>query len=72
MKNLELTGILRPDYGKKAAKIVRKEGNVPCVLYGGEEVIHFQLLENDTNAFIFTPEVYTIELNIDGKNICQS
>jgi len=67
MKNLELTGISRPEFGKKAAKIVRKEGNVPCVLYGGEEVIHFQLLENDTNAFIFTPEVYTIELNIDGK-----
>jgi len=67
MKNLELTGITRPEFGKKAAKIVRKEGNVPCVLYGGEEVIHFQLLENDTNAFIFTPEVFTIELNIDGK-----
>ena len=67
MKNLELTGISRPEFGKKAAKIVRKEGSVPCVLYGGEEVIHFQLTENDTNAFIYTPEVFTIELNIDGK-----
>jgi len=67
MKNLELTGISRPEFGKKAAKVIRKEGSVPCVLYGGEEVIHFQLTENDTNAFIYTPEVFTIELNIDGK-----
>ncbi|HEY5499441.1 MAG TPA: 50S ribosomal protein L25/general stress protein Ctc [Bacteroidales bacterium] len=67
MKNLKLNCIARAEYGKKAAKIVRKEGNVPCVLYGGEEVVHFQLLENDTNAFIFTPDIFTIELNLDGK-----
>jgi large subunit ribosomal protein L25 len=67
MKNLELNGTLRPDFGKKAAKAIRKENNVPCVLYGGEEVIHFQLPINDTNAFIYTPDIFTIELNIDGK-----
>ncbi|MDD4920925.1 MAG: 50S ribosomal protein L25/general stress protein Ctc [Bacteroidales bacterium] len=67
MKNLQLNGISRPDFGKKAAKAIRKEGNVPCVLYGGEEVIHFLLPENDTNAFIYTPDIFTMELNIDGK-----
>jgi len=67
MKNLELNCIARAEFGKKAAKIARKEGNVPCVLYGGEEVVHFQLLENDTNAFILTPDIFTIELNINGK-----
>jgi len=67
MKNLALNGTTRPEFGKKAAKAIRKEGNVPCVLYGGEKVIHFQLQENDTNAFIYTPDIFTIELNIDGK-----
>lgn len=67
MKTLQLNGTARPDFGKKATKIVRKEGSVPCVLYGGEEVIHFQLLENDTNALIYTPDIYVVELTIEGK-----
>lgn len=67
MKNLQLNGTLRPEFGKKATKIIRKEGNVPCVLYGGEEVIHFQLLDNDLRGLIYTPEIFTIELNIEGK-----
>ena len=67
MKNLQLNGTLRPEFGKKATKVIRKEGNVPCVLYGGEEVIHFQLLDNDLRGLIYTPEIFTIELNIEGK-----
>jgi len=67
MKNLQLTGTLRPDFGKKAAKAVRKEGNVPCVLYGGEEVVHFQLSDNDLRGLIYTPDIFTVELNIEGK-----
>lgn len=67
MKNLQLNGTLRPDFGKKAAKAIRKEGNVPCVLYGGEEVIHFQLLDNDLRGLIYTPDIFTIELNLEGK-----
>lgn len=67
MKNLELTGTLRPEFGKKAAKAIRKEGDVPCVLYGGEEVIHFQLLENDLRGLIYTPDIFTVELNLGGK-----
>ena len=67
MKNLQLNGTLRPDFGKKAAKAIRKESNVPCVLYGGEEVVHFQLLENDLRGLIYTPDIFTVELNLDGK-----
>ena len=67
MKNLQLNGTLRPDFGKKAAKAIRKENNVPCVLYGGAEVVHFQLLENDLRGLIYTPDIFTIELNLEGK-----
>ena len=41
MKNVSLSGSLRENVGKKDAKRNRKEGKVPCVLYGGKEQIHF-------------------------------
>lgn len=67
MKNLKLNGSLRAEFGKKAAKQFRKEAKVPCVLYGGEEVIHFTLNENDLRPLIITPDIHTVELNLDGK-----
>jgi large subunit ribosomal protein L25 len=67
MKTLQLNGTLRPDFGKKATKSIRKEGAVPCVLYGGQDVVHFQLQEKDTNALIYSPDIFVVELNIEGK-----
>jgi len=67
MKNLKLNGTLRSEFGKKASKSIRKNGDVPCVLYGGSEVIHFQVKDNDVNALIYTPDIFTIELDIEGK-----
>ena len=67
MKNLQLNGTLRPEFGKKATKVIRKDGDVPCVLYGGEAVVHFQLKETDLRGLIYTPDIFTIELNVEGK-----
>lgn len=67
MKTFQLNGTPRPEFGKKAAKIVRKEGNVPCVLYGGSEVVHFSVSDNDIRGLIVTPEIFLVELNLDGK-----
>jgi large subunit ribosomal protein L25 len=67
MKTLQLEGTLRTEFGKKFAKSARKNAQVPCVLYGGSENIHFILSENDTRPLIITPEIHTVELNIDGK-----
>jgi len=39
---------------------------VPCVLYGGEEPIHFQTNAAEFRKIIYTPNVYLIDLNIDG------
>ncbi|HBL73419.1 MAG: 50S ribosomal protein L25/general stress protein Ctc [Bacteroidales bacterium] len=66
MKTLQLSGSIRADFGKKSAKSFRKEGQVPCVIYGGEKVIHFNLDENDLRNLIVTPNIYAVELNIDG------
>lgn len=67
MKTLELNATPRADFGKKAANSIRKAGNVPCVLYGGEETIHFQLKEEDSRSLLYSPNVYLVQLNIAGK-----
>lgn len=67
MKTFQLTGTPRPEFGKKAAKIVRKEGNVPCVLYGGSEVVHFSVADNDLRGLIVTPEIFLVELTLGAK-----
>ncbi len=64
-----MSGSLRENVGKKDAKKHRREGKIPCVLYGGEKQIHFTVEDKDFEKIIFTPEVYIINLNIDGKDI---
>lgn len=68
MKLLEIKCSLRESVGKKDSKKIRKEGNVPCVLYGGEENIHFFAPENDFRHLVYTPNVYLLKLDIAGKN----
>ncbi len=67
MKAVSLSGALRAHVGKKDAKKQRREGLIPCVLYGGKEQVHFTLKELDFGHLIFTPEVYLINLTLDGK-----
>ncbi len=66
MKKIELKGSNRQDIGKKATKALRLEGNVPGVLYGGKEVKHFVIEEKLLKPLIFTPNIYIINLSIDG------
>jgi large subunit ribosomal protein L25 len=67
MKSVSLSGSLRGNVGKKDAKLQRRAGNIPCVLYGGPEQIHFVASEKSFSKILFTPEVNLINLNIDGK-----
>ena len=67
MKTVSMSGAPRAHVGKKDAKKHRREGNVPCVMYGGKEQIHFTMPEIDFKDIIFTPEVYIIELTIGDK-----
>lgn len=67
MKSLAITGEIRAAIGKKDAKKLRSEEKVPCVLYGGEETIHFQVEAADFRKLIYTPEVYLVDLTISGK-----
>lgn len=64
-----MSGALRAYVGKKDARKIRREGNVPCVLYGGKEHIHFLTDEKQLLKMIFTPEVYIFRLTIGKKEI---
>lgn len=66
MKKAQLSGSLRTDVGKKDAKALRNAGLVPCVLYGQGEQTHFSVRQVDMEKLIFSPEVYQVEIDIDG------
>ena len=66
MKTVSLSGFPRESVGKKDAKKQRREGMVPCVLYGEEGQVHFTMKELEFDRLIFTPDVYLVNLNIDG------
>lgn len=66
MKSISIKGTKREVVGKKEAKRLRKEALVPGVLYGGEEPIHFYAPEKEFKSLIYTPNVYLVDLDIDG------
>ena len=67
MKTVSLSGSPRVSVGKKGATSLRKEGKIPSVVYGGKDQVHFSISENDAKKLVFTPNVYLIELDIEGK-----
>ena len=69
MKTIEIQGKLRKELGKKATKQIRKAGEVPCVIYGGEKNVHFSANVSEFKTLIYTPESYLLNLNIDGTVI---
>ncbi len=67
MKTAQLSGSLRANVGKKDATALRNAELVPCVLYGLGEQTHFSVKRNDIDKIVYSPEVYQVELDIDGK-----
>jgi large subunit ribosomal protein L25 len=62
-----LSGSVRSNVGKKDAAALRRADLVPCVLYGQGTQTHFSAKKNDIEKLVFTPEVYQVELDIDGQ-----
>ena len=67
MKTLAISAKLRKGTGKADSKALRNQGNVPCVLYGGEKQVCFYAHENDFRNLVYTPDVFIIELDIEGQ-----
>ena len=74
MKEINVTGQKRADLGKKASKALRKEGLVPCNLYGlaaedGKPVaMSFTVPMAELRKVVYTPHIYVINLVIDGES----
>lgn len=67
MKTLSISGTARKTTGSKDAGEIRKNGNVPCVLYGGKEQVFFSAHENQFSKLLYTPDAYLVTIDIDGK-----
>lgn len=66
MKTIEIKAFKRANLGKKATQELRKQGNVPSVLYGGDEIVHFYTSRVDFGKLLYTPDVHLIDLNVEG------
>ena len=69
METIEIIGYKRANLGKKDSKKLREDGNVPCVLYGGDEQIHFHAPMILFRDLVYTPGANFIKLNIEGLEI---
>ncbi len=66
MQTFDIKGTKRVAGGKKAAKALRATGMVPCIIYGGEDEVSFAVAEKDFQNLIYTPNIYIVNVNIDG------
>jgi large subunit ribosomal protein L25 len=67
MKTFSLGANVR-ETNKIANRALRNQGKVPCVLYGGEKQVYFSATENDLNKLVNTPDVYLLNIDIDGES----
>ena len=74
MKEINVTGQKRTDLGKKASKLARKEGLIPCNIYGEKkdangmpEALSFLCPMSELRKVVYTPHIYVVNLNIDGE-----
>ena len=66
MKSITIKGSKRESVGKVATKALRNAGKVPCVLYGGDNPIHFSANELAFSKIVYTPNVYTAKVELEN------
>lgn len=67
MKTIAIEGKVREKVGGRATRQLRREEKIPCVMYGGAENIHFSTPVISFKDILYTPEVFNVEINIDGQ-----
>ena len=74
MKTIEIKGTARVAGGKKAAKQLRKQGVIPCNLYGElkdekglPKAYSFAATEAELRKLLYSPDIYTVKLDVDGQ-----
>ena len=69
MKSIEIKSSIRQKIGKVDSKSLRKNGSVPCVLYGGKDIIHFSATEISFKDLVYTAAAHTVTLDFGDKKI---
>lgn len=69
MKSITIKGSERENVGKKATKAVRDAGMVPCVIYGGNQSVHFIADERAFKDLVYTPNAHTVVIELEGKKV---
>ena len=74
MRSIEIKGTARTIAERsseqaRALKAIRKNNGVPCVLYGGKEIVHFTVPAEGLRNLVYTPHIYVVDLDIDGKKV---
>lgn len=69
MKTFQLTAQMREALGKKVCKDLRKNGEIPAVLYGGDATHHIMVTQDAVRNLVYTPEIYDIDLSVGGKTV---
>jgi len=67
MKSITIKGQERESVGKKATKALSDAGMVPCVIYGGEQPVHFAAEEKAFKGLVYTPNAHTVVVDLNGK-----
>jgi large subunit ribosomal protein L25 len=67
MKTLTLEGTLRKELGKKSSKDLRRNGFVPCNLYGGKTNVNFYAPYNSFLKLVYNPDFFKVNVIVDGK-----
>ncbi len=68
MKSITIKGQERENVGKKATKALRDAGMVPCVIYGGDQPVHFAADERAFKGLVYTPNAHTVVIETNkGK-----
>ncbi|MBR5475392.1 MAG: 50S ribosomal protein L25/general stress protein Ctc [Bacteroidaceae bacterium] len=76
MKSLSISGSARTEVGKKSTNELRKQGLVPCCLYGekkdenGNPVsFAFSVTVESLRKLVYTPDIHVVDLTIDGNTV---
>ena len=67
MQSVTLQGTVRTDLGTKYAKQLREQGHVPCVMYGGEQPVHFYAPTLAFRDLVYTAEARMASIELNGK-----
>lgn len=68
MKSIKIEGQSRTDFGKKATRLLRTEGNIPSIIYGGETTVAFSAPATAFRHLVYTPEFQLVDISVDGKS----